>query len=419
MENLINSLLLTNSGNEKIEILKQYCHDEKIKEAFRLCYDPFEISNISKFKKLDIGDQSSKHNFHESFDDFKEIFLQLKNREITGNLAKDIVHLFLDRCKTETQEIYKCILNKSMKCGVSVATLSKIYGADFLRRFEIQLANKYNPEKNYGVDYWYINTKLDGLRFFYKDNELFTRSGKPIFGFEFIKDELAEIQENFDLTFIDGELYSHELDFQTIQGYVLSYRNINEDHKKKIIANVFAVGRDDFKNTQDMIDVLKRITWYKVNHNCCSHVKTLNTFKVKNDFEEINRITKKYIKEGFEGSMLRHPENWYSYNRSDNLLKFKLFKEEDFKLVGFDKGSGKNKERLGAIFVEGVVESKKIKSRVGTGLSDEQRDHFWNNQNVYINKLVEVKYQGITDKPDQDGFYSLRFPVFIKTKEDR
>jgi DNA ligase-1 len=104
----------------------------------------------------------------------------------------------------------------------------------------------------------------------------------------------------------------------------------------------------------------------------------------------------------------------YNWKRSDALLKYKSFFEEDLKVVGVVEGKGKYQGMLGAFVCEGVVEGHKISTEVGSGFDDEMREFFWKNRKNLIGMMVEVKYQGLTDSQD-----SLRFPIFQKTKEDR
>ena len=88
------------------------------------------------------------------------------------------------------------------------------------------------------------------------------------------------------------------------------------------------------------------------------------------------------------------------------------------RIVGVIEGEGRLAGTLGSLVVEGTVEGKAVRSCVGTGLTDEDRK-ILSQDNHLIGKVLTVKYQAITDKPDKEGFYSLRFPSFIGVKEDR
>jgi DNA ligase-1 len=49
---------------------------------------------------------------------------------------------------------------------------------------------------------------------------------------------------------------------------------------------------------------------------------------------------------------------------------------------------------------------------VGSGITDEERDQYWSNQQSIIGDVVEIKADAVTQ--NQDGTYSLRFPRFVR-----
>jgi len=167
-----------------------------------------------------------------------------------------------------------------------------------------------------------------------------------------------------------------------------------------------------------MYDFLSTIPWpYK-------YLKLVPVTKVPNNPESVHKFTEQCVELGFEGSMLRHPVKWYSWKRDDYLLKHKFFIEHDFTIVGYYEGKGEFKGTLGGVIVEGEYEGKKIKSEVGSGFKylpewPDNRDFFWNNQVELMGEIMEVKFQGISDEPNKDGTWSLRFATYKKLKQDR
>jgi DNA ligase-1 len=251
---------------------------------------------------------------------------------------------------------------------------------------------------------------LDGLRCVFKNGKLWTRNGKEIVGFNHIIEELKTLGE-FNL--VDGELYSHSLDFQTIQGYVLSHKNINEEEKKQIFYNVFVILMDG-TTTESMINHMKRLNDF--NGKKLKYIKFLEYEVINNDFEKIKELDRKWVSMGYEGLMLRSWDVVYAYKRSDDLLKFKSFFEESLTVVGALEGKGKYQGMLGKFICEGVVEGYNVKTEVGSGFNDKQREEFWKKKKSLIGKLISVKYQGVTTT---DGENSLRFPIFRGFQLDR
>jgi DNA ligase-1 len=126
-------------------------------------------------------------------------------------------------------------------------------------------------------------------------------------------------------------------------------------------------------------------------------------------FKELNAHA---IANGYEGIMIKDPNAVYETKRSVAWLKQKPFIEVSLTVIGLEEGTGKNAGRLGALIVEGVDDGKTIRTNVGSGLTDEQREEIWDNQTSVIGQIVEVRADAATKNQDSEGEWSLRFPRF-------
>ena len=133
----------------------------------------------------------------------------------------------------------------------------------------------------------------------------------------------------------------------------------------------------------------------------------LDTESGQTRFAEINQQA---IAGGYEGIMIKDPAAVYECKRSVAWLKQKPFIEVSLTVVGTEEGTGRNAGKLGAIIVEGEDDGKLIRTNVGSGLTDSDRDNFWSNRDSLIGNIVEVRADAVTQ--NQDGSYSLRFPRF-------
>ena len=80
----------------------------------------------------------------------------------------------------------------------------------------------------------------------------------------------------------------------------------------------------------------------------------------------------------------------------------------------YDIERGKrNKDRLGAL----ICEYKDNIVKVGSGFSDEFRDHAWIDPSIIVGKIVEVKYKEKTT--NKFNGESLQFPVFVRIRDDK
>jgi len=135
----------------------------------------------------------------------------------------------------------------------------------------------------------------------------------------------------------------------------------------------------------------------------------LTPWKEVGNEADLYLTTKKYINQVFEGSILKNPDGHYVCDRSNDWHTVKEFYTSDYEIVSSYEGSGRNEGRLGGF----EVDVNGVRVGVGGGYSDTQRDKFWLNRSKMVGKIIEVKYQAITP----DG--SLRFPVFIRLRDDK
>lgn len=174
--------------------------------------------------------------------------------------------------------------------------------------------------------------KIDGIRLIadVKNTVKCTsRTGKEIKYISHITDELAKNCP--DLT-IDGELYSHTIDFEEITSIVRKSKN-EDPRMHEIYFYVF-----DLINDQSYHERLIKLDSLVVG---LKHVKIVPWKIVKNE-EELIAFHKKAVSEGFEGTMVRNIASLYQPNkRSTDLLKFKDFIDEEFEIVGWKVGKGK------------------------------------------------------------------------------
>jgi len=128
-------------------------------------------------------------------------------------------------------------------------------------------------------------------------------------------------------------------------------------------------------------------------------------------FADYNRLC---IDKGFEGIMVKPITGIYECKRSALWLKVKPFIEVSLKVVDTEEGTGRNAGKLGALVVEGTDMDKFIKTNVGSGLTDEDRETFWQAKDKLIGQIVEVRADAITQNQDTKDEWSLRFPRFLR-----
>lgn len=80
---------------------------------------------------------------------------------------------------------------------------------------------------------------------------------------------------------------------------------------------------------------------------------------------------KSIIKDNGEGLMLKDPKSAYENNRSDRLLKVKIFDDAEAIVLGYEEGSGRCEGMMGAVRVKHCVTG--VLFKIGSGFTDAQR----------------------------------------------
>jgi DNA ligase-1 len=203
--------------------------------------------------------------------------------------------------------------------------------------FGPMLANRYQDRKKKIKFPCYIQPKLDGFRCFgtrtKKSVLLISRSFKVYKILKHIEKEVKRLPKN--ITY-DGELYKHHKEFQKISGA------IKRDTANELTAKVeFWIY--DFVNETKSFTKRNKILQKLFRKNKFKFLKYVPTIKV-NSHKEIKEAHKHWTNLGFEGVMIRNSAGGYAISsRSDNLLKFKEFRDAEFEITGARENRGKLK----------------------------------------------------------------------------
>jgi DNA ligase-1 len=362
-----------------------------------------------------------------NWDGFIAIADRLRNRNLTGNDARDAVaELIKQSTQKEWNGWYRRILIKDMRAGFSESTVNKVtekkYGKYSIPVFSCQLAHDSANHETKVKGKRYIEVKLDGVRVItivYPDGRVdqFSRNGKELVNFPHVKEQIAAVMAKAppcEAMVFDGEIMSGSFQDLMKQIHRKSSATAND-----AILNLFDVvtmaefeaGKSDVTQEQRSETVYK---WHKENAELMPNVTVvghelvdLDTAEGQKRFKEINATA---IAGGYEGIMIKDPDAGYITKRSVSWLKLKPFIEVSLAVTDVEEGTGKNVGRLGALVCSGQDDGKDIVVNCGSGFSDDNRIEYWSCRTDLIGQIVEVRADAIT--MNQDGTYSLRFPRF-------
>ena len=353
-----------------------------------------------------------------SWDVFYLVARQMEERTLTGNDMRNAVDDLCGRATMEQwNDWYRRILIKDLRCGITHKTVNK-HSKYKVPVFECMLADDSAKHEKKMVGDVLLEPKLDGVRVIAicdvdrDEVKMFSRNGKELSNFPVILQQFDEILDQLSESMVfDGEVMSE--DFQTLMREIHRKAGAKTDDA---ILNLFdCLTLDEFKAGGSGVDLLTRkdiLDSYRFGDNIKVISGTrMNLTEDRDRFIDFNKMC---IDKGFEGIMVKPVTGAYECKRSTKWLKVKPFIEVSLKVIATEEGTGRNAGKLGALIVEGEDGGKFIRTNVGSGLSDTDRETFWKDREQLIGHIVEVRADAVTQNQDVTDEYSLRFPRFLR-----
>lgn len=267
--------------------------------------------------------------------------------------------------------------------------------------------------------------KLDGIRCLRVNGQTLSRSFKPIPN-KYVQKLMASLPDG-----LDGELVTYNADgsvrtFNEVQSDIMS-----EDGEPNFKFEIFDYVKDTVdRRYDDRVVDLNRL--YDSLPSFCSLVVQV----VINSVEELEQYEESVIAQGHEGVMTRSLNGPYKCGRatfkSQDLIKIKRFVDSEAVIIGFEEKLRNENEAevdelghtkrssakaglvaantLGNFIVRDLVSNVEFKIGTGVGLNDILRKKIWDNQSLYLNKVITYSYQavGLKDKPRIPSFKGFR-----------
>ena len=358
----------------------------------------------------------------------------LRTRSVTGNSARESIADCSQLFDSEQwNTVCRRVIIKDLRCGISEKTLNKVLKNTEWKIpvFSCQLAQDSTdqPKKLRGIKR--LEPKLDGVRVLAvvqgMSVALFSRNGKEFNNFPDIAKDIMLHRAAFQRGLGSGGRFvlDGEVTGESFQKLMKQAHRKSDAETAGMVYNIFDImPLDDFQrgywNAQQYkrFDILEQARGMLPDAGESS-LRVVTGLEVDLDSAEGHDIMRRYaedcVAEGFEGIMIKAVEAPYECKRTDSWMKWKPTISVDLQIVGFEEGTGRNAGRLGAIICEGEDNGRRIRVNVGSGLSDSDRDEYWNARDDLLGHLVEVQADAVTQ--NQDGSYSLRFPRFLRFRD--
>jgi len=413
---IIQELEADNSRLKKEAIIKRENDADNIRFFDGVCmaldgFRTFGIQKVPVAKKDGPGIPEAE---------FLSVLKQMEERELTGNSMKGMVQDLCDRSKMEEwNDWYRRILIKDLRCGVTHKTINKNTTMK-VPVFDCMLATDSAKHEKKMVGDVYVEPKLDGVRVITicdvdKDEvKMFSRNGKELNNFPKILEQFDSMLDQMAESMVfDGEVMSD--DFQTLMREIHRKGGAKtQDAKLNLFDCIplwaFKEGgySASLQTRKEMMDEYV----FGPNISKVEYVRMdLDDDDGQKQFADYNKLC---IDKGFEGIMVKPMSGPYECKRSSLWLKVKPFIEVSLTVKDTEEGTGRNVGKLGALIVEGKDDGKFIKTNVGSGLTDADRETYWKAKDKLIGQVVEVRADAITQNQDAKDEWSLRFPRFLR-----
>ena len=400
----------TKAKKELLELGLNSEYKEDLEKVLNHLFNPMISTGISKtsWNKAEIG-------LNAKFNSISELIEYIQKNNTGKNIVVSSVKSFSKKFEPFEQKFFYYLATKDINIGISTTTVSKYI---HIPKFEIMLGERLNEDVDFDRNY-ILTKKLDGVNLTcFKIGEsitFFTRQGKQVDGLTDLTEQYKKLPDG---VYFGEALYSNEDEAKDRKElYRLSTGELNSKRENKKISHwIF-----DYQTLEEW-DSEKFITPYS------NTISTLENIFSKNKLKNIKMVPfiyqgtgkeiafellKKAKKDGWEGLVLRYSSSVYQKKRSSDFVKLKPFVEVDLRITGFKEF--KHPNQLGSFICED--DEHTIKCSVGSGFSKEQRYDFWKRKNEFLGKIVEVQTMEITE--NKSGQKSLRFPVFIRFRDDK
>ena len=418
----VDEMVVSASRKHKQDVLTKYKDDEVIKQYLKIAYDPYTVFGISTKKLSKMArplDWFHAATVFELFD-----YLTAHN---TGTLEDVAACQEMMFCAAELDGTLECLLSdlicKDLSIGCDAKTINSVIPG-LIPTFNVMLAEKYfdKPERVEGKRFA-LTTKIDGGRIIaLKENgsvSFYTRAGQRYEGLVDLEKDMTELLP--DGICLDGEItLLNNKGIPSKEAYKQAMkitRKDGEKHGVKMLVFDF-MSAEQFRNQYCPSDWSARRTTVEAIFGCAKqplkYFELLPVLYCGTDTTMITKFLDEAIADDQEGVMINICDAPYEFKRTTNLLKVKKMQTMDLQIVGFEEGSGKYANTLGAILVR-YKNGNVVK--VGSGFTDWLRSEVWNNRSKYLDVICEIQY--FEETTNQDGGESLRFPIFKDFRYDK
>lgn len=294
------------------------------------------------------------------------------------------------------------------------------------KKYFPMLAQKFEPDskttKKHTISFpCFVQPKLDGLRcIIYRDSmtgeiRRQSRTGTYFDTMSHIAQSLTPFFQKHPDAVLDGELYTSDIPFEELAGLIKKKKLTEQDFIRlsAIKYHIYDIVDEKSAYQKRYSDIKKMFAQVAAStasspHELPPYICLVETIEAKTE-AEFKAEFSRFIEDGYEGIMLRNKGGMYRCNyRSHDLQKYKEFEEDEFRIIGFTQGDGRDKGTV--IWMCETKEGKEFTVRPRGTM--ESRRKLFESGKKYVGKMLTVIYQELTEEGKP------RFPVGKDIREN-
>lgn len=243
-----------------------------------------------------------------------------------------------------------------------------------------------------------VQPKLNGERAPSNRLELRSRRGHLVVSCPHIAKATEGFFKKFPEARLDGELYNHELREHLNRLRKLTSRKTPtaaelSESAGMVQYHIYDGYLDEASALHPQrFDALVRQLIKFIPHQS-GPIRLVDTYGVRSE-EEVEQRYRQFLKEGYEGLMIRTPGAYEAGKRSKTLLKYKPRYDSEYTVISGEEGKGKRKGMLAKVH---CVTDTGVKFKANVKWKDEEKKRLWSLRNKLPGKKATVSYAYLTE----------------------
>lgn len=423
---ILEELNAENGSNYKMDVLRKHSDNELLKRVLKMTYDRATFTYGVTMKNVDIPPINpmppANGTLEWALDVIEKEFV---TRNTTGNEALYMINDILWNMHEEDRDVFTKVINRDLRINMGRSNINKVFKNLIVKPVYMRCGT-YNEKSAKKINFpAYVQLKADGTyREFTLENgkvSCISRSGEeysyPDIDEVLIEDgkdgvyhgELTVYDENgnlLDRATGNGIINSGDFDGYFLKLDVWDYITLEEYSK---VRNKEKGTTPYWKRFQDLSVMFPR--WegqYRI--------EIIESHEVHSIKEAMNFVSH-WMKNGYEGGILKDMDGIFRDGTSPHQLKLKLKIDAEVRIIGFIEGKpGTKREKTFGAIAFGTDDGK-IKGST-SGFTDDQLLDFNSRREELIGQIMTVEFNDLTKGRDND-YYALSHPRFVELRPDR